>query len=175
MLCAVCTVHVETRSTSFLVEPQNQGLRFVSGLASKPLRRFVSGLASKPLGRFLPVWAQNQWRRFLLILPQNRWWRFLPVWPENRCRWFSRFDLKTGGNGFPSLGLKTGSFCLVEDGWVNATGCVGSFYPNFAIFYVLGTSDILVFWLLLRLINRTLEGWGFLSLLRLSIWFLDLE
>jgi hypothetical protein len=24
-LCAVCTWHVETRSTSFLVEPQNQG------------------------------------------------------------------------------------------------------------------------------------------------------
>jgi hypothetical protein len=23
--CAVCTVHVETRSASFLVEPQNQG------------------------------------------------------------------------------------------------------------------------------------------------------
>jgi hypothetical protein len=47
--CAVCTVHVETRSTSFLVEPQNQG------------RRFVSGLVSKPLGQFLPVWSQNRW------------------------------------------------------------------------------------------------------------------
>jgi hypothetical protein len=41
--CAVCTWHVETRSAGFMVEPQNQG------------RRFVSGLASKPLGRFLPV------------------------------------------------------------------------------------------------------------------------
>jgi hypothetical protein len=51
-LCAVCTVHVETRSTCFLVEPQNQGRRFVSGLASKPLGRFVSGSASKPLRRF---------------------------------------------------------------------------------------------------------------------------
>jgi hypothetical protein len=30
--CAVCTVHVETRSADFLVEPQNQGRRFVSGL-----------------------------------------------------------------------------------------------------------------------------------------------
>jgi hypothetical protein len=37
--CAVCTVHVETRSTRFLVEPQNKGRRFVSGLASKPLDR----------------------------------------------------------------------------------------------------------------------------------------
>jgi hypothetical protein len=31
---------VETRSAGFLVEPQNQGRRFVSGLASKPLGRF---------------------------------------------------------------------------------------------------------------------------------------
>jgi hypothetical protein len=38
--CAVCTWHVETRSTGFLVEPQNQGRRFVSGLTSKPLRQF---------------------------------------------------------------------------------------------------------------------------------------
>jgi hypothetical protein len=41
--CVVCTMHIETRSASFLVEHQNQG------------RRFVSGLTSKPLGRFLPV------------------------------------------------------------------------------------------------------------------------
>jgi hypothetical protein len=42
-LCAICTVHMEIRSAGFLIEPQNQG------------RWFVSGLASKPLGRFLPV------------------------------------------------------------------------------------------------------------------------
>jgi hypothetical protein len=55
-----------------------------TGLASKPVvmvshrfgpqnrwLRFVSGLASKPLGRFLPVWPQNQWRRFLAGWPQN--------------------------------------------------------------------------------------------------------
>jgi hypothetical protein len=48
-LCAVCTVHVETRSEDFLVEPQNQG------------RWFVSGLTSKPLGRFSLVWPQNWW------------------------------------------------------------------------------------------------------------------
>jgi hypothetical protein len=34
-LCSVCTVQDEMRSVSILVEPQNQGLRFVSGLASK--------------------------------------------------------------------------------------------------------------------------------------------
>jgi hypothetical protein len=49
-LCVVYTVQKEMRSASFLVEPQNQGQRFVRGLASKPLRRFVSGLTSNPLG-----------------------------------------------------------------------------------------------------------------------------
>jgi hypothetical protein len=38
--CAVCTVHKETRSVGFLVEPQNHGRRVVNSLASKPLRRF---------------------------------------------------------------------------------------------------------------------------------------
>jgi hypothetical protein len=40
--CVVCTWHVETKSAGFLVEPQNQGRRFVTGLASKPLRRFLA-------------------------------------------------------------------------------------------------------------------------------------
>jgi hypothetical protein len=40
MLCAACTVHVEMMSVSFLVEPQNQCRRFVSGFASKPLWQF---------------------------------------------------------------------------------------------------------------------------------------
>jgi hypothetical protein len=35
MLCAVYTVHEETSCAGFLVEPQNQDLWFVSGLASK--------------------------------------------------------------------------------------------------------------------------------------------
>jgi hypothetical protein len=63
--CVVCTVHVETRIVGFLVEAQNQGRWFVSGLVSKPLGRFVNGLASKPLGRFLPVRSQNRWLGFL--------------------------------------------------------------------------------------------------------------
>jgi hypothetical protein len=34
-LCVVCTVYIEMRSASFLVEPQNQGRQFVSGLGLK--------------------------------------------------------------------------------------------------------------------------------------------
>jgi hypothetical protein len=49
-LCADCTMHVETSSTSFLVEPQNHGRRFVTGLASKPLGRFLISLGLKTDG-----------------------------------------------------------------------------------------------------------------------------
>jgi hypothetical protein len=48
--CAVCTVHVETRSVGFLVEPQNQGRWFVCGLTSKSLGRFLIGLGLKTDG-----------------------------------------------------------------------------------------------------------------------------
>jgi hypothetical protein len=49
VLCAVCIVHMETRSMCFLVEPQNQGRQFLSGFGSKPLGWFFTGLASKPV------------------------------------------------------------------------------------------------------------------------------
>jgi hypothetical protein len=52
--CAVCTVHMEMRSANFMVEPQNHGLWFVSGLASKPLGWFVSCLATKPVTTVSP-------------------------------------------------------------------------------------------------------------------------
>jgi hypothetical protein len=47
----VCGLHLARgdRSTGFLVEPQNQG------------RQFVSGLALKPLGQFSSIWLQNRW------------------------------------------------------------------------------------------------------------------
>jgi hypothetical protein len=48
--CAVCTWHVETRSTCFLVEPQNQYRQFVSGLTSKPLGQFLINLGLKTGG-----------------------------------------------------------------------------------------------------------------------------
>jgi hypothetical protein len=68
-LCAVCTVHMKMRIAGFLIEPQNQGRRFVfslkttgmvcqwfglkttgtvfSGLTSKPAMMIFSGLTSK--------------------------------------------------------------------------------------------------------------------------------
>jgi hypothetical protein len=56
-LCAVCTVHVEMRSTSFLVEPQNQG--HVSWFSLKTKVDGSPDLASKPVATILVVWHQN--------------------------------------------------------------------------------------------------------------------
>jgi hypothetical protein len=92
--CVVCTWHVETRSVSFFVEPQNQGRRFVSGLASKPLRRVSLVWPQNRWRRFLTVWPQNLLRRFSPVWPENWWRRFLPVWPQNRCL-VSWLSLKT--------------------------------------------------------------------------------
>jgi hypothetical protein len=44
---SVYAVHVETRSAGFLVEPQNKGRRFVSGLTSKLVRQFLIDLGLK--------------------------------------------------------------------------------------------------------------------------------
>jgi hypothetical protein len=87
--CAVCTVHVEMRSACFLAEPQNQGRRFISGLASKPLRRFSL------------IWPQNRWRRFLRFGLKTGSDGFL-IEPQNQ-----------GGGGFSGLGLKTNSYGLM--------------------------------------------------------------
>jgi hypothetical protein len=81
--CAVCTVHEEMRSVGFLLEPQNQGRRFISGLASKPLGWFVSDLTSKPLGLFLLVWPQNRRPWFFPVWPQTWWWRVSRFGPQN--------------------------------------------------------------------------------------------
>jgi hypothetical protein len=85
--CAVYTVHMEIRSPGFLVEPQNQG------------RQFVSGLTSKSLGWFSLGWPQTRWQQFSPVWPQNQWRQFLLVWPQNRCLGFLDLNLKTGSYG----------------------------------------------------------------------------
>jgi hypothetical protein len=87
--CLVCTVHVETRSTGFLVEPQNQGRTVSSGLASKPVVTVFSSLASKLVATVSPGLASKPAVGFL-VEPQNQ-----------------------GSGGFLALGLKTGSYGLV--------------------------------------------------------------
>jgi hypothetical protein len=163
-------MHVKTRSVGFLVEPQNQG------------QRFVNDLASKPLGRFSLFWPQNRWRWFSLVWYQNRQLRFgdlglkitaafswfahqsqegfgLSVAPQNLLEdattWDTRRDLaacfswKQVGLGFSSLESRlvevrrrvvhvTPSLRLrqtqVDDGRIDAMGCVGPCYLCFAVF-----------------------------------------
>jgi hypothetical protein len=80
---------LKTTGSGFLVEPRNQG------------RRFVSGLASKPQGRV--YWFGRKTKVNGLSVG----------WPQNHWNNFSQFDLKTDGNGFPSVALKIGSYGLM--------------------------------------------------------------
>jgi hypothetical protein len=67
--CTIHIIHVEkTRSTGFLVYPQNRWQWFVSGLASKPLRWFLS-LASKPRSA---VWGLKIPTTVSWFEPQNQ-------------------------------------------------------------------------------------------------------
>jgi hypothetical protein len=62
----------------------------------------------------------------------------------------SQSGLTTGGGAGHMVHMAS-SWMLcgdeAEDGRVDAIGCIGIFYPNFAIFNVLGPRGILVFWL----------------------------
>jgi hypothetical protein len=67
------------RSICFLIEPQNQGRWFVSGLTSKPLGWVVSGLASKPLDGFFQFYLKTGGYDFVSGLaskPLGRVFRF---------------------------------------------------------------------------------------------------
>ena len=55
--CAVCTVHEETRSAGFLVEPQNQGRRFLIGLGLKTDGGGFWQFGLKTYCDGFPVWA----------------------------------------------------------------------------------------------------------------------
>jgi hypothetical protein len=87
--CAIYIVHVKMRSMCFLVEPQNQGRRFVSGLA----QNHCDGLSV--------VWPQNYWDDFLQFDLKTSDDSFL-VEHQNQ-----------GGGGFSGLGFKTDSYGLV--------------------------------------------------------------
>jgi hypothetical protein len=98
--CAVCTWHVETRSASFLVEPQNQGDGGFSGLG---LKIDSSGLV---------IWASKSPRRFLGLGLKTKWasvCRLRHKTDGGRSAWDTHRDLvaclasKQVWLGFPSL------------------------------------------------------------------------
>jgi hypothetical protein len=59
-----------------------------------------------------------------------------------------QFGLKTGGGAAQMVHVAS-SWRLHrvkgKDGWIDVMACVGPFYPNFVVFYVLGLTGILVF------------------------------
>jgi hypothetical protein len=115
--CVVCIVHVETRSASFLVEPRNQGRRFVSGLASKPPTTVFSSLTSKLVATVFSNVASKLVATISPGLASKPAIGFL-VEPQNQ-----------GGGGFPRLGLKTGSYGLGDLG-LKITATVSWFGPQ---------------------------------------------
>jgi hypothetical protein len=82
--CAVCTMHVETRSADFLVEPQNPGRRFVSGFGW-----FLIDLGLKTDG--------DGFHRFGLKKGGDG---FCGLASKPATTVSSRFGLKTSGDGF---------------------------------------------------------------------------
>jgi hypothetical protein len=111
-LCAVCTWHVETRSASFLVEPQNQGRRFVSGLASKQ-RTVSSGLTSKPAATVFAGLASKPVATVFSSLTSKLVVTVCPGLASKPTVGFLVEPQNQGGGGFPSLGLKIGNSGLV--------------------------------------------------------------
>jgi hypothetical protein len=84
-----------------LAGPQNQGRRFVSGLASKPVATVFAGLASKPVVTIFSSLASKLVTTVSPSLASKLVVGFL-VEPQNH-----------DGGGFPGLGLKTGSSGLL--------------------------------------------------------------
>jgi hypothetical protein len=114
--CAVCTWHVETRSASFLVEPQNQGHMAASELPQAGQRELepqvtwrhgsCPGLGSGGWSRrtrggtgALPGWAAGAGAAGHVVAPELL---------RRVLSSFRQFGLKTGGDGFSRFALKTG-------------------------------------------------------------------
>jgi hypothetical protein len=70
--CVVCIVHMETGSTDFLVERQNQGRR-VSRFGPQNLQLQFGNLDLKIIAMVSLFVPQNQAGICLSVAPQNRW------------------------------------------------------------------------------------------------------
>jgi hypothetical protein len=110
----------------FLVEPQNQGGRFVSGLASKPVATIFADLTSKSVVTVSPGLALKPVVGFLLE-PQTKVVEGFPVWTSKPVatslviwaskspRRFLGLSLKTNQTSVYRLHHKTDGGRLVRD------------------------------------------------------------
>jgi hypothetical protein len=111
--CAVCTWHVENRSAGFLVEPQNQGRRFVIDLASKPVAMVFAGLTSKPVATVFSGLASKPAATVFASLASKLVATVSPGLTSKSAVGFLVEPQNQGGGGFPGLGLKIGSSGLL--------------------------------------------------------------
>jgi hypothetical protein len=145
--CAVCTVHKETRSASFLVEPQNQGRRFL-GLDHKIDNSSLMIEASKSPRRFLDLGNKIKQSSVCRLCHKTDGGRLVR---DKRKDLADCFTWKQVVLGFPSLTSKLVEARLqvvhvassrrlrgveAKDGWVDVTSCVGRFYPKIIVFYM---------------------------------------
>jgi hypothetical protein len=153
---AVCTMHKETKCAGFLVKPQNQG-RWISQFGPQNRRLWFGDLDLKITVTVSCFGPQNQTDDGLWIAPQNQWEEdgagHAPrssglLRREESWARVSMLALKLAEERRRVMHVASSWRShedKVEDGRVNATGFIGLFYPNFAIFVVLGPRDILVF------------------------------
>jgi hypothetical protein len=160
-LCAVHTIHKETRSAGFLVWSQNQGRRFLPiwpqnwwlqvsrfGLRNRQLRFGHLGLKiTATVSWFGP---QIQAGYDLSVAPQNRWKDEDGTGHTSRSSGLLRLEasrvrvsqsgIKTSGGAAQIVHVASSRRSRgdeAKDGWVDVTGSIGPFYPNFFIFIVL--------------------------------------
>jgi hypothetical protein len=167
--CAVYTVHEETRTAGFLVEPQNHGRR-VSWFGPQNQQLWFADLAHKITTTVSWFGPQNQVGFGLSVAPQNRREDEDGVRHTSRssgllyqeASWarVSQFASKLAeerwrvvhvASSWRSQGDKD------DDGRVDAMDCIKLLYPNFVLFFVLGHKGSLV---ISFSINRTPTAGG---------------
>jgi hypothetical protein len=120
--CAVCTVHKETRSASFLIEPQNHCLWvFRFGSQNRQLR--FGELSLKITAMVSWFVSQNQADFSLSVASQNRHEEVGLRFPSVASRLVDpRLYVVYVALSWRSRGVEA------EDGRINATGYIGLFY-----------------------------------------------
>jgi hypothetical protein len=101
---------------------------------------------------------QNQVTYSLSVAPQNRLVDEDDVGHESRFSGLLRLEAsraRISQSGFKTSGgvaqmvhvasSRRSRGVQAKGGWIDVTGCIGPFYPDFAIFIVLGPEGVLVF------------------------------
>jgi hypothetical protein len=152
----------------FLVCPQNQGQRFppvwpqnqwrqVSRFGPQNRQLQFGDLGIKIIATVSWFGSQNQVGYGLSVVPQNQWEDEDGVGHALRSSGLLRLEaswarvsqssLKTSGGATRMVHVASSRRSHgdeVEDGWIDAVGCIGLFYPNVVVFIVLDPKGILV-------------------------------